>query len=522
MPMVLPSTCVSYSREDSEFALRLVADLRDTGIKISPSPIEPVSDGRMNAAVEHARSHCTRLLVVLSPASVHSNIDDEVSFALVTKKAKTEIIGVLLKDCKLPELMRDVEQVDFRRDYVSGLKALRQRLATDKLEERGGSVAAASERPNAPSPTKSLPAVPGQKAAAVREPSDRRESINNTPRSPEKNISSGSIYGKSLRFLGRMLLTIAAVSVLGLGPFAKSALDSATTWEIIGIGLTVVFVIALAGVKCLKRGKQLGAESAAELLAHDSRAPVVYLRSFKDDSVASQGSMSMSPFSGGLIPSMFMWILDLAGGVMTEEEQLAKALQDVGPFVAVGKPGEKLPVLGASRIYLQDSEWQVKVRDLMLRAKLLVLRAGKTDGLWWEVQTAARIVKPEKILFLLPYDEKAYNLFRAKAEQSLDCHLPDYSAGAAHPVTMGSLRGILYFEPNWRPHLLQLKGFDRSFQPWVRAFKTSLEPVFKQLGVEVQLPKRSVLKILALVLLAPIVAILVLLLMGVVAKIFFN
>ncbi|HTS04887.1 MAG TPA: toll/interleukin-1 receptor domain-containing protein [Candidatus Eisenbacteria bacterium] len=521
MPTVLPSICLSYSREDSEFALRLIADLRGAGIKISPSPIEPVSDGRLNAAVEHARSHCTRLLVVLSPASVHSDIDDEVSFALVTKKEKTEVIGVLLKDCKLPKLLSDVEQVDFRRDYVSGLKALRQRLATEKLEERGGSAAAASERPlHAPSSAKSLPAVPGRKAA-VRDQSNRQESLNNTLGSPEKNTSSGSNYWKLLRFLGRVLLTIAALGFVGSAVTAKSALDSATAWEIIGIGLTVAFVIALAGAKCLKRGKQLGAESAAELMTHDSRAPVVYLRSFQDDWFASQGSMSKSSLAGGLIPNILMGFLDLAGGVMTEEEQLAEALKDVGPFVAVGKPGEKLPVLGASRMYLQDSEWQERVHDLMLRARLLVLRAGKTEGLWWEVQTAARIVKPEKIVFLLPYNEKAYNLFRAKAEQYLGCDLPDYSAGSS-AITLGGPQGILYFEPNWRPHFLELKGFDRTFQPWVRAFKTTLQPVYKQLGVDVQLPKPSVLKILAFILLLPVVAILVFLLIGVVIKSFTN
>jgi hypothetical protein len=60
--------------------------------------------------------------------------------------------------------------------------------------------------------------------------------------------------------------------------------------------MTAVFLIAFVGLKCLKHGKQLGAESAQQLLAEDTRPPVVYLRSFQDDAVADRGSLSQSVF----------------------------------------------------------------------------------------------------------------------------------------------------------------------------------------------------------------------------------
>src|SRR5882757_1147123 len=153
-----------------------------------------------------------------------------------------------------------------------------------------------------------------------------------------------------------------------------------------------------------------------------------------------------------------------------------------------------------------------KVRGLMLRASLVVLRAGKTDGLWWEVQTAAGILRPEKIIFLLPYEREQYDPFRSKAEKYLSCQLPDYPAGK-RKVAVGSVRGILYFEPDWKPHFLELTGFVQSAKPLVSAFKTTLQPVFKQLGVEVKenTPKTSWLKVLLLVVLSPIVAIIALL-----------
>jgi hypothetical protein len=336
--------------------------------------------------------------------------------------------------------------------------------------------------------------------------------------------------GKSLRFLGSALLYMSFLCLVVVFFFEKTRPESGTDWltlgKTLGVGLTTVFLMGLGGVKSLKRGKQLDAESAQALLAQDTRPPVVYLRSFQDDSVAGKGSLSellVPSLGGGLLMVAMLAALDRRGGIVSEEEQLAEALQDLGPFVAVGKPGEKLPQLGASRMYLQDSEWRDKVRGLMSRAGLVVLRAGNTDGLWWEVQTAARIVRPEKIIFLLPYKPEQYDLFRSRAEKYLSCRLPDYPSGKRN-VAAGSIREILYFEPDWRPHLLELKEFDRSTnqfvitfvptfaptKPWVRTFKTTLEPVFKQLGVEslaVKRPKRSLLKVLLLVVLSPIVAI---------------
>jgi hypothetical protein len=41
---------------------------------------------------------------------------------------------------------------------------------------------------------------------------------------------------------------------------------------------------------------------------------------------------------------------------LTQEEQLVEALKPAGPVVAVGRPGERLPPVGARRIYLVDDE----------------------------------------------------------------------------------------------------------------------------------------------------------------------
>lgn len=310
---------------------------------------------------------------------------------------------------------------------------------------------------------------------------------------------SGTTRVKLLMWLGRTLIAVSVVGfICGFVAFQVARVQSPDMlWKLAAVGLPLVLLVMVGGVTCYKLGKQLGTMSAQAMLDQDLRAPVVYLRSFQDDAVAAVGSDY--PGRGAL------WTF--VSAIATEEEQLAQVMKDFGPFIAIGKPGEKLPELGAARMYLEDSEWRDKVRELMSRANLVVLRAGTTDGLWWEVETAAKIVSPEKILFLLPYEREQYDAFRLKAEKYLPCRLPDYLTGKKK-ITAGSIRGILYFEPDWRPHFLELKGFDRAefTKPWVRTFKTTLEPVYGQLHVEWRKPRSNLYWVVPLVVLSPVLA----------------
>ena len=325
---------------------------------------------------------------------------------------------------------------------------------------------------------------------------------------PAGKAPAGTGHGRPMRLLGGMLLTLSVLGFIGVIVVAGSALDSGAAFGAGIVGQILVGLVAFAGVKFLKRGKQIGALSAQALLENDSRPPVVYLRSFQDDAAAAEGALKVLPLGGGAIMGGMIALLDAAGGTATEEEQLAEALRDVGPFVAVGKPGEKLPELGAARMYLQDSEWKDKVHDLMSRASLVVLRAGRTDGLWWEAQMAAAIVKPERLVVLLPYQRAQYELFRSNAETIFGRRLPDYPQGKKESAA-GSVQGILYFEPDGTPHFLQPQGSFRGAKPWVGSFKVTLQPVFKQLHVDVTIPKMSLgkaLLFLLLVVLSPILA----------------
>ncbi|MDQ3816567.1 MAG: hypothetical protein M3362_02610 [Acidobacteriota bacterium] len=96
---------------------------------------------------------------------------------------------------------------------------------------------------------------------------------------------------------------------------------------------------------------------------------------------------------------------------------LRVALKDVGPLVAVGKPGEGLPPLGATRIYLPHGEWKDRVAELMSISSLVIIETGSvtsqrnityqdyTEGLKWEMLTASASVKPGKLLVSFFYTQ---------------------------------------------------------------------------------------------------------------------
>ncbi|MET0917983.1 MAG: hypothetical protein ABWY07_06105 [Burkholderiales bacterium] len=201
---------------------------------------------------------------------------------------------------------------------------------------------------------------------------------------------------------------------------------------------------------------------------HTPAAPVLYLRSFADDGRAARRY-----------------------GALTEEEQLAKALAWIGPFLAVGRPGETLPHVGAQRIYLADDEWQHRVLELMAQARLVVLRTGSTQGFHWEVEQALSVLTPDRLLLVA--DE------RSELRAVLDL----IARHAGRPQKrlwllswpIASTKGLVAFRPDWSPAPLRLKaGIWRSSgrdEPLVGRFTLALRPLFDRLRVDYQLPGPS-------------------------------
>ena len=116
----------SYARADSEFVLKLAADLRSNGTNVWLDRLDIPGGARWDRAVEEALHASPCLLVVLSPASVASNnVMDEVSFGLENEK---RIVPILFKDCPIPFRLKRLQYIDFRAGYDEGFARLVQAL----------------------------------------------------------------------------------------------------------------------------------------------------------------------------------------------------------------------------------------------------------------------------------------------------------------------------------------------------------------------------------------------------------
>jgi TIR domain len=132
----------SYSREDSDFALRLARDLKAAGASVWLDQLDIVAGQPWDRAIEDALTNCPSMLVILSPASVNStNVTDEVSFALEHRKT---VIPVMYRDCAIPFRLRRIQSADFRQDYAGALKELFKTLAPEQMA--GGSLQYERER----------------------------------------------------------------------------------------------------------------------------------------------------------------------------------------------------------------------------------------------------------------------------------------------------------------------------------------------------------------------------------------
>jgi len=214
--------------------------------------------------------------------------------------------------------------------------------------------------------------------------------------------------------------------------------------------------------------------------------PILYLRSFIDDRRGAQ-----------------------VVGRSTEEEQLAFALNDIGPFITIGRPGEDVPQVGAGRIYVKPDRWMEVVEDFMSEAQLVIMRIGRSEGFWWEFRKAVEKVSPERLVILVPSNKALYEEFQVAVEKILPVRLPPYRLDTRDYGVVGrsfywiffklfpqvgntgSLKGLLYFDADWTPSFakfrLTLRGTLKA--PGSAAIVIALQRPLSNLGLSLPIPK---------------------------------
>jgi len=215
------------------------------------------------------------------------------------------------------------------------------------------------------------------------------------------------------------------------------------------------------------RGRQYAAQASAENVFHPGAPTVLYLRPFTSD-VSTAGQT----FSAILTPSLYQ-------GWSTEEEQLADVFRPFGSFVAIGQPGERLPLPGAARQYADHGEWQEVVTDMMRAAQLVVIKAGDSPGILWELGRAWQTVAPHRLLVLvLRISSARYERFRADAGRTLGVPLPQHRPRSLLGIRAGFIRfspaSVAEYVPVRAPMLRRAL-----YKPMRRMFAHALRPVYE-------------------------------------------
>lgn len=229
-----------------------------------------------------------------------------------------------------------------------------------------------------------------------------------------------------------------------------------STKPILGI---ISFALLIVAFMMYDRGKRHLVSSAGEVLSHDNRPPIIYLRSFDADETADQ-----------------------------DEKILADIMQEVGPFIAIGRPGDKLPPLGASRFYVEDKNWRNKVTQLLDISVLVVLRAGKTGGLIWELRKCRKRLTPNSLAVLIPRNRSEYEVFCQMVEDAeLRMVLPKFPVKKLARFKASELAGVMHFSDEWEGSITvfkkaALKGNNYEFASSTSRAEERLRLAFQQVA----------------------------------------
>ena len=92
-------------------------------------------------------------------------------------------------------------------------------------------------------------------------------------------------------------------------------------------------------------------------------------------------------------------VISGGGSLAGLELQMRLGLMALGPLVAVGQPGEQMPIVGVPRFHVGD-DWRDRVQELLAEAALVVMRVGASAGLEWEIGEVGRLCPAERIVVI--------------------------------------------------------------------------------------------------------------------------
>jgi hypothetical protein len=162
------STFISYSRANSDFAVRLAKDLKSAGLDVWLDQLDIPTGARWDDEIERALEKSSIFLIILSPESIESqNVKDEVGYAIDSGK---HILPVVTRSCKIPLRLRRFQFVDFsNKPYEDSLAEIKYLLSNTKNLAATGTTREASAGLEIP-PARQEPNVQGKNMPRTKQP----------------------------------------------------------------------------------------------------------------------------------------------------------------------------------------------------------------------------------------------------------------------------------------------------------------------------------------------------------------
>jgi hypothetical protein len=210
-------------------------------------------------------------------------------------------------------------------------------------------------------------------------------------------------------------------------------------WQLVALGLLVA-----ASFLLLRFFWRRVRRPATDIMTDASYAPIVFLRSFSDEMAKVK--------SRRILNSAIRRSERL-------EEILVSTVTAFGPTVAIGRPSERIPPLGAMRAYYSDDEWQPAIIDWINRAYLIVVMAGRSTMSLWELNYVLRGALVRKLVLVMPPDRDTATRQRRWAEI---CRIAEDTQWqqAVKSVRPDQLLALIFLQDG---KLLQIDG-DQSYQ----------------------------------------------------------
>jgi TM2 domain-containing membrane protein YozV len=159
-----------------------------------------------------------------------------------------------------------------------------------------------------------------------------------------------------------------------------------------------------------------------------------------------------------------------------------------------------LPELGAARLYASDNEWRTVITDLMTRAQLVVVRAGATANLQWEIEQAVKLLPRRQLILVSMAQGEDAKMFDQDVEQRFgkpemnDSHLNSPLLWwialliGFHRHEMGK---IVYFGADSKPYAERIQfaiSWTGFFMMAARPYRDSLNSSFRRVFRQLDLP----------------------------------